>query len=163
MSRWLVLGLGNSLSGADGFGAAVIDRLRDQPSPRATIVDAGTDLLDWVDRFADYDRVVLVDVVAVDDAMASGSEAGQVAVIDEPAFSDWDARSPGAHELSPLAAVRLFRTLQARSGGDTERPEMQLVGWMVGERQFSRRPHEAVIADGAAAVRRLMNAPSASA
>jgi hypothetical protein len=78
--KWLVLGLGNPLAGADGFGPAVIARLRRAAWPDgADFVDAHTDLLAHLHRFEHFDRVVLVDTVLDD--------RGGVAVIDEAEFS----------------------------------------------------------------------------
>jgi hydrogenase maturation protease len=103
---WLVVALGNPRQGADGFGPAVAARLRGARSlPEGVdLADARTDLLAWIDRFAQYDRVVLVDAVL-------GGEPGRVAVFGEEVFGQWDEASPGAHSLSPLVAVKLFRQL----------------------------------------------------
>lgn len=150
MASWLVLGLGNPLSGADGFGPAVVERLRDgTPVPGVEIVDAGTDLLGWIARFADYDRVVLVDAVAVGDPATPPC----VATIGEETFTAWDAASAGAHEMSPLAAVRLFRALQH---GTSITPVIQLVGFFVSETAFARRPDAAEIDAGVDAVQQLV-------
>lgn len=154
MASSLVLGLGNRLSGADAFGPAVVDRLRDEsPLPGVAIVDAGTDLIGWIARFAEYDRVVLVDAVAVDDPADAPRALPCVATVSEPTFSGWDTRSPGAHEISPLVAVRLFRALQG--GGSLSGPAIHLVALFVTELDFARFPGVAEIAAGAAAVRQL--------
>jgi hydrogenase maturation protease len=106
-SRRLVLGLGNPLAGDDGFGPAVIARLRAEPALAhgADLRDAGTDLLGHIDTLAGYDEVVLVDAVV-------GLEpAGCVTVIGEHTFSAWPADATGCHQISPLVAIRLFRAL----------------------------------------------------
>ena len=107
---WLVVALGNPQQGADGFGPAVADRLRRTRGlpDGVDLVDAHTDLLAHLERFAQYDRVVLVDAVL-------GGERGQVAVVDEETFAPWDERSPGSHSVSPLVAVKLFRQLHPAS------------------------------------------------
>ena len=146
MSSALVLGLGNSLSGADAFGPAVVESLRgaaDLPSS-VRLIDAHTDLLAYIDQFAQYDRVILVD------AVISPSEGG-VATCDERAFSGWDDSSPGAHELSPLMAVKLFRRL-----GPSQGPEITLVAHLILEDDFRRPPTNSEIAAGVAAVRALI-------
>ena len=154
MSSSLVLGLGNRLSGADAFGPAVIDRLRDESlRPGVTIVDAGTDLLGWIGRFAEYDRIVLVDAVAVESAADAPAAPPCVAIVGEAVVSEWNARSPGVHEISPLVALRLFRALH----GGTPGPVIHLVGLFVTETDFSRRPEITEVALGVAAVRRLAN------
>ena len=103
----LVVGVGNPLAGDDGFGGAVIDRLRqrgDRPES-VDLVNAHTDLLGQIDTFAAYDEIVLVDAV-----IGAGASGG-VAVFDEWTFSNWPDTSPGSHQMSPLAAVKLFRVL----------------------------------------------------
>ena len=119
--KWLVAALGNPQQGADGFGPAVADRLRRTRALPDTVdlVDAHTDLLAHLDRFADYDRVVLVD------AVLDSGRAG-VAVFDEDALARWDERAPGCHSLSPLVAVKLFRQLYPAS-----RTRIQLVALCV--------------------------------
>jgi hydrogenase maturation protease len=102
--KLLVLGIGNPLQGADGFGPAVIERLRTlAPGDGVRLVDAGTDLLGEIDRFAAYDHIVLVDAIV-------GADPG-VQIVEEQTFSGWDDRSPSCHTLSPLLALKLFRQL----------------------------------------------------
>jgi hydrogenase maturation protease len=106
-ARRLVVGLGNPLAGDDGFGGAVVDRLRalsDLP-PGVDIRNAHTDLLSQIDVFADYHDVVLVD------AVLGQIPGGRVAVFDEPGFSRWPEGSSSCHQVSPLLAVKLFRIL----------------------------------------------------
>ena len=144
---WLVLALGNPQQGADGFGPAVADRLRRAGGPPdgVEIVDAHTDLLAHLDRFAQYDRVVLVDAVL-------GGARGEVTVVDEETLATWDERSPGSHSVSPLVAVKLFRQLYPAS-----RTRIVLVALWVDELRFGDGlPDEAVEA-GARAVTSLIS------
>jgi hydrogenase maturation protease len=102
----LVIGLGNALQGADGFGPAVIDRLRRADVPGGTtLLDAGTDLLGHLDRLAAFDRVILVD------AMVGGAGTGAVTIVGEAAISRWSIESPDSHAVSAVLAVGLFRRL----------------------------------------------------
>lgn len=105
--KWLVAGLGNALQGADGFGPAVIERLRSRPDlpPDLELVEAHTDLLSLYDRFSSFEGVVLVDAVL-------GPGPRQVKLVDEDTFSDWNADPANCHHWSPLVAVKLFRLLQ---------------------------------------------------
>jgi hydrogenase maturation protease len=150
MSSSLVLGLGNRLSGADGFGPAVLEALRGSADLPASVclIDAHTDLLAYLDRFAEFDRVILVDTVI-------STTGNRVTVYDEDTFSGWDDSSPGAHELSPLAAVKLFRQLRT-SAGERSRPVITLVAHVIGAEDFSQPPTETDIAAGGAAVRRVL-------
>jgi hydrogenase maturation protease len=147
----LVLGLGNPLSGADAFGPAVIDRLRgatDLP-PGVDLADAHCDLLAHLGRFDGVDTVVLVDSVI-------GPEGSTLAVIPEPIFSDWDDRSHGAHELSAIAAVKLFRVLQTRSRCENRGPIITLVARFIREEDFGQPLTAEQVDAGAAAVRQLL-------
>lgn len=109
--RRLVLGLGNPLLGEDGFGSAVIELLRQRPDLSAAVdlVDAHTDLLAQVETLGSYDEVVLVDVVI------GAGHPGDVEVVDEETFMRWPETSPSCHQISPLLAVKLFRTLQPQA------------------------------------------------
>ena len=103
----LVVGLGNPLLGADGFGSAVVERLRaraDLP-PGTTLLDANTDLLGCLDRFDRFERVILVD------AFVGGVATGAVTIVDEPTFSQWSSDAPDSHAMSAVLAVALFRRL----------------------------------------------------
>jgi len=105
--RLLIVALGNELCGDDGFGPAVLARLRDDPelAPHADLLLAGTDLLGNIQRFPDYDEVVLLDAVLAPD------RAGEVLLFEEQELLAWPADAPSGHQLSPLLALRLFRTL----------------------------------------------------
>jgi hydrogenase maturation protease len=107
MGRSLIVGLGNALQGADGFGPAVIHRLRERTDlpPTTALLDAETDVLNWLDTFAAFERVVLVD------AFVGGDGHGGVRIVDEATFSQWKTDSPGSHAVSAVMAVALFRRL----------------------------------------------------
>jgi hydrogenase maturation protease len=107
MRRVLIVALGNELCGDDGFGPAVLARVRDDPevAPRAELLLAGTDLLGQIQRFLDYAEVVLLDAVLAPD------RAGEVLLFEEQQLLSWPADAPSGHQISPLLAVRLFRTL----------------------------------------------------
>ena len=102
----LVVGIGNSLLGADGFGPSVLAavRHRSKALERTELLDADTDLLSALDRFAAFDHVVVVDAVL-------GRGSGEVLTFDETAMANWTAASSSGHQISALLALRLFRTL----------------------------------------------------
>jgi len=104
-----VVALGNNLMGDDGFGPAVLARLRqDARVTTATdLLDAHTDLLGHLERFAGRERVILIDVVLDPDP---GTEPG-VVVLQEDLFASWPQASPSCHQLTPVLAVKLFRAL----------------------------------------------------
>jgi hydrogenase maturation protease len=143
----LVVGIGNPLQGADGFGPAVIASLRASASlpPDTQLIDAHTDLLALIDRFAAFDQVVLVDAVL-------GDGRAEVIVFDEPAFAQWPTESPSSHQVSALVAVGLFRRLYPEA-----RTRISLVGLNVDE--VTRQQNGAQFVDeGVAAVQRLIAA-----
>lgn len=101
------MGLGNALMGDDGFGVAVARRLLEDPSVLGApeVAFAGTDLLAFLESFSDYDQVILID------ALVGLDHPGEVRVYEEAEWSDWPDGFTDAHTLSPIAAVRLFRSL----------------------------------------------------
>jgi Ni,Fe-hydrogenase maturation factor len=107
------------------------------------LVDAGCDLLAYIDRFRDYDTVVLVDAV-VDES------GGGVVTVPEETFSTWKDRSLSAHELSAVGCVKLFRALHRE--GDGSDPVITLVALMIPERHFHRGPTPPEIDAATAAV-----------
>lgn len=110
--KTLILGLGNPLSGDDGFGAGVLDLLHQEGKeslPNAALADAHTDLLNHMDDFAAYDRVVLVDAIL--DPENKLGQPGRIVVLQEEEFLDWSEKSSSVHQMSPMLAVRLFRKL----------------------------------------------------
>ena len=149
----LVAGLGNILSGDDGFGSRVLERLRRQATPLppgVTAVDAHTDLLNHLEDFAAYDEVVLVDAVL--DPENKLGEPGRIVVLKEATFLSWPESSQGAHQMTPLLAVKLFRALSPEA-----QTQFTLVGLIVD--QLGSNPlyaTEARIAEALAAVQSLI-------
>jgi hydrogenase maturation protease len=111
-NRMLLVALGNPLSGDDGFGSRVMERLQglavDFP-PEVALLDAGTDLLNHLESFARYDHVVLIDAIL--DFEGKRGAPGRVAVLDEESFLSWSGTSESAHQVSPLTGIKLFRVL----------------------------------------------------
>jgi hydrogenase maturation protease len=108
--KTIIIGLGNPLSGDDGFGSRVLDLLEKTDfHPDVDFKDDPTDLLGIIDNFADYDRVLLIDAIL--DPERKLGRTGQVVVLGEDAFLSWPKSSQRVHQMSPLLAVRLFRKL----------------------------------------------------
>jgi hydrogenase maturation protease len=107
----LLVAVGNPLNGDDGFGPLVLECLRTGAQLKAgvTLVDAGTDLLNHIESFLDYDRVVLIDAVL--DPEGKLASPGRVVILEEEFFSTWSEQSQGVHQMSPLLGIKLFRTL----------------------------------------------------
>lgn len=146
----LVVGLGNPLAGSDGFGSAVVARLRerdDLPGDVA-LVDAGTDLLGHLDSLASYDEVVLVD------AVVGAGGAGEILVVDESTFKTWPETTASSHALSPHVAVKLFRTLYPQAA-----TRIVLVGLSVDAITLGEDLPAAVVTAGADAVARQLGLP----
>jgi hydrogenase maturation protease len=109
--KTLLVGLGNPLNGDDGFGPLVLERLRAAGTiiEGVTLVDAGTDLLNQIESFAGYDRVVLIDAVL--DPEGKLGSPGRIARLEEQTFLSWSEAAQGVHQLSPVMGIKLFRTL----------------------------------------------------
>jgi len=148
----LVVGLGNPLAGSDGFGTAVLARLRERgPLPAGVaLLDAHTDLLGQIDAFLAYDEVVLVD------AVVGIGGAGRVDVFDERTFSAWPDSAASCHHLSPLVAVKLFRTLYPDAA-----TRLTLVGFCADEIVMGQALPPAVVTSGVETVARLLLADPA--
>jgi hydrogenase maturation protease len=136
----LVVALGNPLAGPDGFGAAVLERVRAirDLGDVADLLDAHTDLLGQIDHLARYQRVILID------AILGVEPSGQVAVYDEDRFAGWSDTSSGCHQISPLMVIKLLRRLNP---GTT--PRVLLVGWSVEEIARGLTVPRAVVETGA--------------
>ncbi len=99
MSQVVVVGIGESASGDDGVGPAVIDYLRtDPPSPLMVIRDAAP-LVDLVDGTT---NVVLVDAI-------EGSQPGRVRSLRPGQLGD--RRAVSTYGLSVSEALELAATL----------------------------------------------------
>jgi len=150
--RTLILGLGNPLSGDDGFGAQVLGLLHQsgaESPPGTSLVDAHTDLLNHIESFAAYDRVVLIDAIL--DPEGKLGAPGQIIMLHEEDFLSWSAISPGVHQMSPIMTVKLFRQLYPEA-----RTRIVLVGLLVD--QLTHSPHYATddrIHEAAAAIANL--------
>jgi hydrogenase maturation protease len=103
--RVLVLGLGNPLAGDDSFGTRVVEALAN-PLQGADVASVHTDLLGWLDRFGQYQRVILVDAL-----LDPQGPRGEVTVLSEAQLASFPDDSPSVHQMSPLLALRLFRSL----------------------------------------------------
>lgn len=75
--RVLVGGIGNVFLGDDGFGVAVVERLRTQPlPPEVDAVDFGIRGVDLAYALSEYEAAILVDTVR------RGGEAGTLYVLE---------------------------------------------------------------------------------
>ena len=146
----LVVALGNPLVGADGFGAAVLERLRQLPGlgAIADLFDAHTDLLGQLDRLVPYQRVVLIDTIV-------SAESSGVRLYHEKHFAGWPDASPGCHQFSPLVAVKLLRQLHPGAV-----PEMVLVGWSVEEVASTGGIPDDAVEDGTRLIADLLGVPA---
>jgi hydrogenase maturation protease len=148
--RVLVIGAGNPLAGADGFGPAVLAALAAGPALAGVDrLDAGTDLLAVLDRLAGYGHVVLVD------ALLGGGRAGEVVVLGGPELDQLPAVASSAHAVSPLVALRLWRGLHPAAP-----PRLTLVALRAGAIRLGEPLPAGAVEAGARAVRRVAVAGS---
>jgi hydrogenase maturation protease len=108
--KTIVIGLGNPLLGDDGFGSRVLDLLeKAAPRPNVEFKDAHTDLLGEIENFVNFDRVLLIDAILDPDRKLG--QTGRILMLGEDAFLSWSESSYGVHQMSPLLAIKLFRSL----------------------------------------------------
>jgi hydrogenase maturation protease len=97
--RVLVGGIGNVFLGDDGFGVAVVERLRARPLPSGVrLVDFGLRGIDLAFAMEDHEVVILID------AMARGGPPGTVYVL-EPDVPAGDV-APELHAMTPDRVLR---------------------------------------------------------
>ena len=113
----LVIGLGNPLSGDDAYGHRVV-KLLEAECPdlldRCDLIDAHTDLLGHLDSFGRYERVVLVDALL--DPQQRFGAWGEVVTLGPEELDSLPDPVAGIHEVSPLTAIKLYKTLKPDSG-----------------------------------------------
>jgi hydrogenase maturation protease len=109
--RILVAGLGNLFRGDDAFGSEVARRLLNRELPsEVRVIDFGTRGYDFAFALADgYEYVLIVDTVS------RSAEPGTLFVI-EPEVDELeklrhDEFSDQSHDMNPLAALKLTRTM----------------------------------------------------
>jgi hydrogenase maturation protease len=130
-----MLGLGNPLSGDDGFGPQVLDQLHQNETkllPGATLIDAHTDLLNHIEDFAKYDCVLLIDAIL--DPEGKLGEPGKIVVVQEEKLQSLPEASQSVHQISPLLAVKLFRTLHPEA-----QTQFTLIGLIIDQLDFEPR------------------------
>ena len=103
MKSMLVIGLGNPLSGDDGIGLCVAERLADDSrlAGFVEILNGGTDLLRLTDRLTGRTAVILVDAILDDSAL------GTVSILDDQTLMG--SHRASAHHLSACDTVRLLK------------------------------------------------------
>ena len=150
--RTLVAGFGNELRADDGFGIAVLRRLRERgPVPDVELIEVGTAGIRLAQELlTPYDRLVIVD------AMARGGAPGSVYVVEVQ-----DVERPDEVDLHlavPARALALAKALGALP------PEVFIVGCEpaeVDELSMALTPAVSAAVDAALAhVDRLLPAPS---
>jgi hydrogenase maturation protease len=150
----LILGLGNPLSGDDCFGPQVLELLHRNgmgSQPGISLIDAHTDLLNHLESFAGYDRVLLIDTIL--DPEKRLGQSGQIVALKEEEFLLWSETSQSVHQMSPLLAVKLFHQLYPES-----KTPVTLIGILVD--QLTRAPHYATadrIREAAAKIQNLLS------
>jgi hydrogenase maturation protease len=111
-SKILVAGIGNVFLGDDGFGVAVVNRLKQkQLGSHVEVVDFGIRGMDLAYALmGDYELVILVD------ALPRGGPIGSVYVL-EPSVSSIqpNTEGPDTHAMDPLRVLQLVHAMEALS------------------------------------------------
>lgn len=105
--RVLVAGVGNVFCSDDGFGVAVIERLRERPLPPGVVVaDVGIRGLHLSFELLDgYDVLVLVD------ALPMGERPGTVSVLEAAVDGPGLPLGLDAHGMDPRAVLSMLSTM----------------------------------------------------
>jgi hydrogenase maturation protease len=149
----LIVGLGNPLSGDDIFGPKVLEQLHPSETqllPGTTLIDAHTDLLNHIEDFEKYDSVLLIDAIL--DPEGKLGEPGKVVILDEAKLQFLPETSQSVHQMSPLLAVKLFRTLHPEA-----QTQITLIGLIID--RLTAEPCYATpvrIAEAAAFIRKII-------
>jgi hydrogenase maturation protease len=111
-SRILVAGIGNVFLGDDGFGVAVVNRLKQRPlGSHVDVIDFGIRGMDLAYALmGDYGLAILVD------ALPRGGPIGSVYVL-EPSVSSMqpNTEGPDAHTMDPLRVLQLVQAMEGLS------------------------------------------------
>jgi hydrogenase maturation protease len=124
-SKLLVLGIGNPLLSDDGFGPAVLARVRRQIGEKDGVefVDVSTGSLRLAEEIADHEQVVLIDAFATGEAEPGTmyeliltdtggtyhlSLAGDTPPLDRDVFINSIGRAWSAHEVDLMMAIKLM-------------------------------------------------------
>ncbi len=118
------------------------------------LIDAHTDLLGHFDSFACYQRVVLVDALL--DPQQRFGALGEVVALGPEALDSLPDPVAGVHEVSPLTAIKLFRTLMPDSG--TRFDLVALCTDQIGIGGGSRLTRTA-LAEGCSLIRKILTMP----
>lgn len=111
-SKILVAGIGNIFFGDDGFGVAVVNRLKQRPlGSHVDVVDFGIRGMDLAYALmGNYGLAILVD------ALPRGGPTGSVYLL-EPDLSSMQPNTdgPDAHTMDPLRVLQLVQAMQGLS------------------------------------------------
>jgi hydrogenase maturation protease len=118
----LVVALGNPLSGDDGAGQAILERLRAANlPPDVHLEDLGSDALGIISHYHSEQLIIILDAIN-----QQGLAPGSVVV------TDWANLQPGvsrsAHQLDPVEGINLASMVDEKLG----MAEKKLVGVQVG-------------------------------
>lgn len=127
--RILILGIGNVLFGDEGVGAHMANLINQKYQFQSDkhivdILDGGTLATRLIPIITEYDRVVLIDCVDVDD-----SEIGDVYCFDFNKVPDYITWNGSAHEVEMLQTLQMIEMM-----GDL--PPVKIVGvvpYVIGE------------------------------
>jgi hydrogenase maturation protease len=140
------MALGNPLMAEDSFGPRVLRKLRDTGLAGVDLLDAHTDLLGHIEDLLSYTLVVIIDALL--DPAGSLGPAGEVFAVEQPQLLSLPDDASSIHQMSPVTALKLFRTLYPDAG-----TRFVLVAYGAPGITFSGAPDESLIERAAALVR----------
>jgi hydrogenase maturation protease len=143
----LVAALGNPLSGDDGAGQMILERLRAASlPPDVHLEDLGSDALGIISHYHGEGLIIILDAIN-----QQGLEVGSVVV------TDWANLQPGvsrsAHQLDPVEGINLASMVDEKLG----MAEKKLVGVQVGSTKVGVEMTPAVVDAIELAVAEIVN------
>lgn len=105
--KTLILGVGNPILGDDGVGIAVAKELA-KSEIAADVKEAESIGLDILNTIEGYDRVIIVDAIAV---VVEKEKIGRIIRIENPEYAIMTAHSTSLHDVNFASAIKAGRKL----------------------------------------------------
>ena len=104
--KTIILGIGNLILRDEGIGIHAIRRLEALELPSGVeVVDGGTDSVDLLPYFQDYERIIVVD------ALRAGGEPGSIYRVTPDEIMEDEKRSLSLHEIGLLDVLLMAKHL----------------------------------------------------
>ena len=104
--KTVILGIGNLILRDEGIGIHAVQRLQSVELPSGIdVVDGGTDAVDLLPYFQNYERIIVID------ALRAGGEPGSIYRVTPDEIMEDKERSLSLHELGLLDVLLMAKHL----------------------------------------------------